>query len=264
MFSWTGVYAGVNIGYGFGTGESANGFQTFDAITLAPILPIFIAVPGGATWTAPTNLSGIIGGFQLGANYQLNSWLVLGVETDIQGAGLSSNTAVTASFLRFGLLPEVGLANFGTRVDWYGSLRARVGITPLAPNLMIYGTGGLAYGDVRSRFDFTSLATIAIIGYQASGTAYNHNIEFGWTAGAGLEWAPASFPNWSVRVEYLYTDLGQTTLSTAGSGALTIVGIPILQTANGATNTTYNRWHSVRAGRNYRFNWGAPPVVASY
>ncbi len=89
-------------------------------------------------------------------------------------------------------------------------------------------------------------------------------VNFGWTAGGGVEWAPLAFPNWSVKVEYLYTDLGGSTLSTLGVGNLTAFGVPVLQLVNSATSTTYNRWHTVRAGLNYRFNFSAPPVMGSF
>ena len=34
--------------------------------------------------------------------------------------------------------------------NWFGTARARLGITPFSPNLMFYGTGGFAYGEARN------------------------------------------------------------------------------------------------------------------
>jgi outer membrane immunogenic protein len=67
-------------------------------------------------------------------------------------------------------------------------------------------------------------------------------------------------PNWSAKVEYLYTDLGR------GQG----FAVPQLNPAGVLTNfasiqtPVQNRFHTVRAGLNYHFSWGAVPVVAKY
>ena len=47
--------------------------------------------PLGSAWTTGQNLQGVVGGGQLGYNYQFNPWLVLGVEADIQAADIGSH-----------------------------------------------------------------------------------------------------------------------------------------------------------------------------
>lgn len=261
MFAWTGFYAGVNIGYGFGNGDPSTGYQSFSGLQFGPVL---LAFPGGAVWNAPTNLEGVIGGGQIGANFQFSPWLVLGVEADFQGAGLASNATAAAPYNRFGFIPAVGIANINSRVDWWGTLRGRVGVTPFSPNIMLYGSAGLAYGGVNNRFTFSSLSAIGPASAFATGSSTYSDVNFGWTAGGGAEWAPLDFPNWSVKVEYLYTDLGSSTLSTLGTGNFTFFGFPVASFVNSATNTTHHRWHTVRAGLNYRFNFSAPPVMGSF
>lgn len=117
---------------------------------------------------------------------------------------------------------------------------------------------------MNNRFTFSSLAAIGPIGAFATGSSTYNDVNFGWTAGGGVEWAPLAFPNLSVKVEYLYTDLGGSTLSTLGVGNLTAFGFPVASFVNSATSTTYNRWHTVRAGLNYRFNFSAPPAMGSF
>jgi len=117
----------------------------------------------------PWRLAGyVLGGGQIGYNLQLSPLFVAGLETDFQGA--SSHN-----------------------LDWFGTVRARLGITPFSPNLLIYGTGGFAYGEIRNGWN--------------NGNGWNtvNNVGTGWTAGGGVEWA--FLPNWSAKAEYLYTDL---------------------------------------------------------
>jgi outer membrane immunogenic protein len=72
-------------------------------------------------------------------------------------------------------------------------------------------------------------------------------------------------PNWSVKAEALYYDLGRSTFNQNFSQTLlpAVFAIPISRTA---TQTTWrNNGVIARAGINYHFNWGAPgPVVARY
>jgi len=63
--------------------------------------------------------------------------------------------------------------------------------------ILLYVTGGGAYGNIEAI---------------ANGVS-NNNTEFGWTAGAGIEAALAY--NLTVKVEYLYVDLGNGSCTTA-------------------------------------------------
>lgn len=272
VFNWTGFYVGVNVGYGFGNGDPEIGGQQYYA-NLNSLNAQGLAL-GGPSWNLPTNLSGVLGGGQVGYNYQFSPWLVLGIEADIQGSGLSSSSqaAIPASVLLFPQppggwpgWPEVGVVNTAHSVDWFGTVRGRIGVTPFSPNLLLYGTAGLAYGHVRQNFGFASVFPAVpawgFAGSFAAGNASFDDTKVGWTAGGGVEWAPASFPSWSAKIEYLYTDLGATTLSAFGSG---FGANGTSGRVNAATNTSQTRWHTVRAGLNYHFSWGGAPIVARY
>lgn len=280
IFGWSGLYAGLNLGYGFGAGGSSTGAELSHG-ALIPIGPIVIPLAGqsGIGWSLPTNLKGIQGGIQAGGNYQVNSWFVLGAETDFQFANLTSNSTASiagGSTLIPNLPPLLNTAVIGTpsvrqQVEWWGTLRARAGVTAFAPNLLLYGTAGLAYGNVKTRFGYLGtlnsnlLGVIPLINASATGLATNSDIKFGWTAGAGLEWAPMSMPNLSFKVEYLYTDLGKTVLTAQGVGAASILGgLFTIPANNSSTNTSYTRFQTVRVGMNYRFNTATTPVVAKY
>jgi len=77
-------------------------------------------------------------------------------------------------------------------------------------NFLVYGTGGFAYGYVNNTVGIaTTLTTVNPVA-GISGTSTSGNTQVGWTAGGGVEWSPQTFPAWSAKVEYLYTDLGST------------------------------------------------------
>ena len=84
----------------------------------------------------------------------------------------------------------------------------------------------------------------------------------GWTAGGGAEWM--FMPNWSVKAEYLYYDLGKT----SGSVVNPYYGIDAASGLNGMESiTNFSSRVSgniVRAGANYHFNFASAPVVAKY
>jgi len=74
---------------------------------------------------------------------------------------------------------------------------------------------------------------------------FNGNHRDGYTVGAGLEYMFA--PSWSAKVEYQYYNFGDTTFAI---GPAPIVGIRFRDDE-----------HTVKAGLNYRFNWGRPAVA---
>ncbi|HEY8274269.1 MAG TPA: outer membrane protein [Pseudolabrys sp.] len=137
----------------------------------------------GYQWAKVTNNvtepSGIAGGGQLGYNWQMSPQFVVGVETDIQ-ASAADDTFAPYKFSN----------------PWFGTLRARFGFA--INNMMLYGTGGLAYGELKGEF----------FGLGEDKTLV------GWTAGAGIEYGFTQ--NWSAKLEYLYMDLGSRTYSITG------------------------------------------------
>jgi outer membrane immunogenic protein len=87
---------------------------------------------------------------------------------------------------------------------WFGTVRGRIGITA-TPNLLIYGTGGLAYGRITDTG--TLVYTPPVDGNYSGSTS---DTRTGWVAGGGAEYAWSD--KWSTKIEYLYHDLGTTTV----------------------------------------------------
>lgn len=272
---WTGFYIGLNAG---GTWSSNNTVNT----TAIPGpcdtgFPGCAAVPNSssisatlATFSTGQNNGAFIGGGQLGYNYQFGPSVVAGFETDIQGIAGSTGTTTFLNTLAepaFPGNPFLESASVSRRVDYVGTVRGRLGWL-VTPTFLIYGTGGLAYGGVNSTTNITQF--IENVGSSASpnpffSTGSLNNTQVGWTAGGGVEWL--FLPNWSLKVEYLYYDLGSVNyalspLVTFGTGISAAPGQAFL-TAFPQSTTRFNG-NIVRAGLNYHFNWLPAPIVAKY
>ena len=241
MYSWTGFYVGGNVGYGWGNGDTS--------FSPLPTAAGFIDL---APTTLNPNPKGVLGGAQIGYNWQAGSW-VWGVEADIQGADINGS-AIQSPIIQFDGTPfGAGSAlTASEKIDWFGTVRGRLGYAG-APQVLLYATGGLAYGDVRN----TANSSFLPLGTQQ----YPANISgtrFGWTAGGGVEWA--FLGPWSAKFEGLFYDLG--TVSTIANG---IPGLPAGTCGGtGFCQIGYN-WKTTgtiaRVGINYRFGG---PVVARY
>ncbi len=156
--------------------------------------------------TLGTNPHGLFGGLQTGYNWQLSSAWVIGAETDIQFSRYQSSASVTPVT---GLFPPV-TSQAIQQSTWFGTLRARLGFL-VTPTVLLYGTGGLAYGQAdtsfNSEFSGTSCGPFTCI------TGDSSSIKTGWAGGGGVEWMLA--PHWTLRAEYLYLDLGSNTVTAA-------------------------------------------------
>jgi outer membrane immunogenic protein len=151
----------------------------------------------GSVGNNPTKPSGFNGGAQAGYNWQMGNW-VFGVEGDI---------AATAA--------EDTFAPWKFSNPWFGTLRGRAGYA--ISNVLFYGTGGLAFGELTG---------------QTFGLSESHT-SAGWTVGLGAEVGLA--PHWSAKIEYLYVDLSSSQFVT------------VTNTSNGY------RFGTFRAGVNYHF-----------
>lgn len=185
-FTWTGGYIGANIGYGWADFEQA--FNA-DVIVIGPLSEEFNA-----------DGDGILGGAQAGFNWQTGQF-VFGVEVDVQAADIDGSAN---RFFDFNPVATLD-ADVSTEIDWFGTARGRIGFVP-TERLMIYGTGGFAFGETTST---ASYEAVPIVGPAVSDSASSTDTRTGWAAGAGAEYAFAD--NWTLKAEYLYVDLGEET-----------------------------------------------------
>ena len=175
-------------------------------------------------------------GGQIGYNYQ-SGYMVAGVESDLSYADLRKADSATGAWYIGGTLTT----QIATKLDWFGTVRARLGVLP-AGNFLLNATGGLAYGNVETATTGSNLPAMYCVGafvYCAAGSTAG--VSAGWTAGGGLEYAFAH--HWTVKAKYLYLDLGNRSVT-----------FPDLDNPGGLlTATTSFKAHIARGGLNYRF-----------
>jgi outer membrane immunogenic protein len=203
---WTGFYFGGNLGAGWSQGS--------------------VSDTAGITFTPNSNVN-FLGGGQVGYNYQfgVRSGVVVGAEADLDWAGNHNNTSNAAAGV-----------TVNTNDRWLATLTGRLGYA--WDQWLVYGKGGGAWVG-SSDPTFTNVTTGASI------TPSTTNSNFGWTLGAGVEWA--FFPNWSARLEYDYIGLNSQTFTIPAPG---FGGLPA-----GDQFTSQNRnFQMVNVGVNYKFS----------
>jgi outer membrane immunogenic protein len=165
----------------------------FGLCGFASAQPAFFAASG----VNSTNPSGWVGGGQAGYNWQ-NGSLVYGLEADIAALGLRSTMNTTL----IGNIPIPAFATTTSNIDWYGTVRGRLGWA--TGPVMIYGTGGLAYG----RTGLNSTLVDPFFGIALN--TQSSSVKTGWVLGAGLDYLVR--PNLILNFSYQYIDLGRTNL----------------------------------------------------
>jgi outer membrane immunogenic protein len=263
---WTGFYLGFNAGYAFsGSTDVDVGIYRITSIAMAPPTGLSVASAIGAGGQYSVNADGFIGGGQIGYNWKFSGNWVVGFEADIQGvAGASQKTTSSNAFKpappQFQMIATTVSAS--RSLDYLGTARGRLGYL-VTPTLLVFGSGGLAYGGVGSNLGiFQAVATGMPVNPGFGSTGGYSTTRIGWSAGGGLEWL--FLPKWSAKLEYLYYNLGSFTYPGSWLGAThTTDGSALF--INGVSATTRFDGHVVRVGLNYHIDWGTPaPVVAKY
>ncbi len=246
--SWAGFYVGGNVGYSWGRAASDLNADPVTVSIGAGLTPF--NTPGflGSDTLTP---KGAIGGGQIGYNWQTPPNWVFGLEADLQASGEKGSHSFSNPFnfttLLFNqiVVPVSGIAtmDYAAKITWFGTVRGRVGYA--WDRVMLYATGGLAYGGVNLAGTNTVSGTVAGSPF-LSVTGIGHSqVNVGWTVGAGIEGLLGN--RWTWKAEYLYLDLGSMddpdnlllAISTSG-GRVT-------------THTNYSD-NIVRLGLNYRLN----------
>jgi outer membrane immunogenic protein len=231
-YNWQGYYVGANVGWSRASSD----------ISWTPDPTVFLDA-GPITSAANNTLSsnGATGGIQTGYNWQWGN-IVAGIEGDIDFVRNNANLS-TAPIP--GALPFTALSE-SARLDWLITVRPRIGYA--WDNWLLYVTGGWALGKA-----VWSDALTAGNG-QIIGTTMSRELG-GWTVGAGVEYGLVS--GWSLKAEYLYTDLGSAAVLMGPTGLGLVV-------AGGTVGTNHTMTDQIaRIGFNFRFG-GEHEVVVKY
>jgi outer membrane immunogenic protein len=205
-FSWTGFYLGAHVGGAWGTIESE--------------IPLG---QGGAVLPFSSHtVNGFVAGGQVGYNYQVNPWLVLGVEGQFSWTDAKGST------------PCLVIIKCTTEFNWIATLAGRVGYT--FDRTMVYVKAGGAWADADHTADVLGAGVI---------TATSSKTWSGFMVGTGIEYAFMS--GWSAKVEYNFMDFDSDRLNFG----IDIRGRRVTDVDADLTNKV----HLVKFGLNYRF-WG--------
>ena len=264
-FSWTGVYAGVNVGlgaastdYGYKVDTPATSTQGYSQHRYSVPAQDGYDVPGYYVPGTSTSASsvrgsqsprsgGVLGGVQVGYNYALLGYggfgggfgghgvgalPVIGIEADFDGSSIGSSTSLDSL--------NAGYVGVGSKFDYFGTVRGRLGLA--FDRLLVYGTGGFAYAQTEGYVDSPGNLISARKSNFHTGIAYGGGVEFALTN------------NLLLRAEYLHYDFNNKGIaggSVDGWNTYSIYEKPRLDV--------------VRAGLSYKFNaLVAPPVIARY
>ena len=181
--NWTGLYIGAHVGYGGGD------LTWVDADSAGTEVG---EVSGPETLVEHTQ-NGVLAGGQLGYNYQIGSWLVLGGEGTFSYSEVKANSVLNL---------DASVNTFDTRHDWLGTLALRVGVP--FHHFLFYGKGGGAFSSSRYKW---------VVGHDG-GPVEPFNADEVRTVpmvGAGVEYAISC--HWSVKVEYNHLFLGNETVT---------------------------------------------------
>jgi high affinity Mn2+ porin len=194
-YDWTGAYVGGHIGYAAGSSRWSAMPTGVAGPAQSGSLDLFKAFNGF------DGMGSYFEGFQAGYNYMLPSRWLFGVEADVSFPNTITGTSTLSS-------AASGMVSYAETVEFSGTLRGRVGYAPDlgTTHWLLYATGGFAWS-------YDQFTRTQIAGTPADGTAVPGQVEnlfvvprVGGVVGAGVELALPS--NWTARLEYLFTDYG--------------------------------------------------------
>jgi outer membrane immunogenic protein len=218
IYDWTGIYVGGHIGGGMLVDSvSQNGVS-----------------PGGFNLTGTGNLrpAGVIGGAQVGANYEFVPWVV-GVEASWTDSAISGNTLIGTTSAAF---PQ---ERFTSQAEWFAALTGRVGYA--ANDWLFYAKAGGAWMNVRYTEDILTAASPTVAPGVTAVTQVITDNRTGFTVGVGIEFGLVE--NLSGKIEYDFYDFGSRNYN---FNAITPVSVN-------------SNLHTIIVGLNYRFNWSGGP-----
>jgi outer membrane immunogenic protein len=215
IYDWTGIYVGGHIGGGILVDSvNQNGFST---------APTAINLIGSGNLRP----AGVIGGAQIGANYEFAPWVV-GVEGSWTDSAIDGNTLIGTTN------PNFPQERFTSQAQWFAAVTGRVGYA--ANDWLFYAKAGGAWMNVRYTEDILTPGGVTSVPNQVL-----TDNRTGFTVGAGIE--VGLVENLSGKIEYDFYDFGSKNYN---FNAITPVSVN-------------SNLHTIIVGLNYKFNWSGGP-----
>lgn len=219
--TWSGIYIGGNVGYGWGDTSIGDGGTTIGNPPNPPYGAFSCGAPAVPYCGTPMQLSpdGVFGGGQLGINWQRGA-IVFGAEGDFDFTNIDDNKLLIRPLTD----RDIGSVDY----DWYATLTGRLGYA--MNDTLIYAKGGVAFAQITNTgadIDYFNQYYV----YQPSYTERS-GVSTGWTIGGGVEHMLTT--DISLKAEYLYMDFGSETS----------------RSADGDIYKHENQLHTVKAGIN--------------
>jgi outer membrane immunogenic protein len=218
IYDWTGIYLGGHIGGGMLVDSvSQNGVS-----------------PGGFNFTNTGNLrpAGVIGGAQIGANYEFAPWVV-GIEATWTDSAINGNTLIGTT------VRAIPQERFTSQAQWFAAVTGRVGYA--ANDWLFYAKAGGGWMNVRYTEDLLTAAAPNVPPGVTAATQVLTDNRTGFTVGAGIEFGLVE--NLSGKIEYDFYDFGSKNYN---FNTITPVSVS-------------SNLHTIIVGLNYKFNWSGGP-----
>jgi outer membrane immunogenic protein len=252
-YTWNGLYVGS--AFGAGWSDEAVSFSANDPVSAALLNGTLGFVGEPPVAGVRVRQAGPVSGIEAGYNWQTGANWLLGLETDFSIAKIDGLGSSTSTLLKGTATQGVTAAQ---KTDWYGTIRGRVGWLA-TPNLLLFGTGGFAYGRVADSANFAfgfpgiltfNSGTIGGFSFICAANApcfsgSSTTTRTGWTVGGGAE--QRFDQHWSAKIEYQFVDLGTDTVR------LTAVLANPASTPSSFNVAFRDRFNVIRVGMNYRF-----------
>lgn len=213
MYDWTGIYVGGHVGVGLTEDQFSQSQTTANTVNLV-----------GSTHIST---AGVIGGAQLGLNYQIASWVV-GAEASFTASAIDGSSA--SSITNGGGATQ---EQSTSEPQWIAAATGRLGYA--FNTVLVYAKGGGAFMHVEYTQDLLS-------GQSVAATQTLTDNRSGFTVGAGIEYGMTE--NLSAKLEYDFYDFGSTNYA--------FTQTPV---------SVSSQLHAITVGLNYRFNWANGTAV---
>lgn len=241
-YDWNGGYVGVNMGAALNTTTVQSNYTYTGSADIAEDERSLI---NDLDFKSTANDAFFTAGMLAGYNWQYGSF-VIGGEADINYIGFDQTATHNVTDVMSQVMAPEGTGakdKVEYTADWFGTVRARLGYA--ADNVLIYGTGGVAYGQMKIKQELDASNDV---GEAANWSSSISNWNAGWTLGGGIEYA---YDRWVLGAEYLYVDLGTYDWGSKGTVDL-------------ADSTLQDDWSQVKQNSKADFTFSVARATVKY